>query len=192
MIAASSHPFLAKATTDLCIIQQMWTALGVYAPQPKPFAFVLNCCSKLQQNKPCYLDSGNHPQVDFSFVNWQILSIYLSRSWEKAKDPTSEHMDFAPQDQLQAAADRVLRGEKSLANIAIYAERFDVETLGPGDDPRGHKLWCVPSKPSMENWKICIFSPDDMGLKMWKVKKASDIWFVVGGYVKVLVTFTRG
>lgn len=88
MIAASSHPFLAKATTDLCIIQQMWTALGVYAPQPKPFAFVLNCCSKLQQNKPSFFDSGNHPQVDFSFVNWQILSIYLSRSWEKARIQT--------------------------------------------------------------------------------------------------------
>ena len=58
----------------------------------------------------------------------------------KSKDPTSEHMDFAPQDQLQAAADRVLRGEKSLANIAIYAERFDVETLGPGDDPRGRQI----------------------------------------------------
>lgn len=61
-------------------------------------------------------------------------------------------MDFAQQDQLQAAADRVLRGEKSLANIAIYAERFDVETLGPGDDPRGPQiLVCVPSKPSMGN-----------------------------------------
>ena len=55
-----------------------------------------------------------------------------------------KELDFVPQDQLQAATDRVLRGEKSLSNMAIYADRFDVETLGPGmDDPGAAILLCA-------------------------------------------------
>lgn len=89
--AAAKTPYPAvNATTDLCIIQQMWTALGVY-------------------------------------------------------------------DQLQAAADRVLRGEKSLANIAIYAERFDVEMgvavewyKSPGS------ATCDNFVPTLDQWKGLI------------------------------------
>lgn len=89
--AAAKAPYPAvNATTDLCIIQQMWTALGVF-------------------------------------------------------------------DQLQAATDRVLRGEKSLSQLATYSEQFDVEMgvavewyKSPGSAS------CDTFIPTLDQWKGMI------------------------------------
>ena len=80
--------------------------------------------------------------------------------------------------------------------MAIYADQFDVETLGLGlDEPGAHKLWCAQgSKPSVLRKLLDVRLYIVIYPVVWggHVEKTCDMWSVAGGYVKVLATVTRG